>query len=154
MDLRVTDVRVWTEFFCLSIGTGGGFLWTLKWAFGYHKIWWISFIAEWLLASPEGLYIFHGVSWLVYWTQISIVIVYLRKPAVGFCPSLVCCSSQSSTSWTTLILSFHLQIGLFSTFLQKNCAYISYLHFYLLARFGTHGTILQLPNTPSRPDEL
>jgi hypothetical protein len=35
------------------IGTSGRLLWTRQWTFGFHKRRWISWLAEWLLASLE-----------------------------------------------------------------------------------------------------
>jgi hypothetical protein len=39
----------------LRIGTGGGLLWVRWWTFGFHKMRGISWLADNLLASQEGL---------------------------------------------------------------------------------------------------
>jgi hypothetical protein len=40
---------------CLRIGTDGGLLWMRQWTFGFHKMREISWLAEELLASQNGL---------------------------------------------------------------------------------------------------
>jgi hypothetical protein len=47
--------KVWTGFIWLRIGTSGALLRTRQWTFGFHKRWGISWLAEWLSASQEGL---------------------------------------------------------------------------------------------------
>jgi hypothetical protein len=42
-------------------------LWAWWWAFGFHKIQWISWLAEWLLASQE-LFSMELVSYICRWT--------------------------------------------------------------------------------------
>jgi hypothetical protein len=48
-------VAAWTGLIWLKIGTGGGHLWMRLWTFGFHKMWGISWVAEELVASQEGL---------------------------------------------------------------------------------------------------
>jgi hypothetical protein len=45
----------WTGSIWLRIGTGGGLLWIQWWTFGLHKMRGISWVAEGVLASQEGL---------------------------------------------------------------------------------------------------
>jgi hypothetical protein len=45
----------YTELLWLGIGTGGGLLWIRWWTLGFHKMRGISWVAEDLLASQEGL---------------------------------------------------------------------------------------------------
>ena len=45
----------WTGLICLRIGTGGGHFWMLQRTFGFHKMREISWLADELLASQEGL---------------------------------------------------------------------------------------------------
>ena len=47
--------EAWTGSIWLIIGTGGRLLWIRGWTFGFHKIREISWIAEDVLASQEGL---------------------------------------------------------------------------------------------------
>ena len=49
------DEGTWTGSILLRIGTGGGLLWRRWWTFGFHKMRRISWVAEDLLASQEGL---------------------------------------------------------------------------------------------------
>ena len=49
------NVGVWTGSNWLRMRTGGGHLWLRKWTFGFHKTRRISWLAENLLASQEGL---------------------------------------------------------------------------------------------------
>jgi hypothetical protein len=46
---------VWTWCIWLRIGTSGGLLWTRQWTFGFHRRRGISWLAEWMLASQQGL---------------------------------------------------------------------------------------------------
>jgi hypothetical protein len=46
---------VWTGSIWLMIGTGGGLLWMRWWNLEFHKMRWISWVGEELLASQEGL---------------------------------------------------------------------------------------------------
>jgi hypothetical protein len=62
MDLREIRWNVWTGCIWLRIGTSDGLLWTRLWTFGFHKRWGISWLAEWMLASEEGLCLLHEVS--------------------------------------------------------------------------------------------
>ena len=43
------------DYMWIRIGTGGGHLWKRWWTFGFRKMRGISWLAEELLASPEGL---------------------------------------------------------------------------------------------------
>ena len=52
---RKWDVGVWTGSIWLRIGTGGGHLGLRQYTFGFHKMRGISWLAENLLASQEGL---------------------------------------------------------------------------------------------------
>jgi hypothetical protein len=47
--------KLWTGFIWLKIGTGGGILWTRLSTLRFHKSRRIPWLAEWLLASQEGL---------------------------------------------------------------------------------------------------
>jgi hypothetical protein len=55
--INLQEVRwgAWIGFIWLNIGTGGALLWMLYWNFGFHKMGGISWLAEELLASQEGL---------------------------------------------------------------------------------------------------
>jgi hypothetical protein len=53
---------MWTGCICLGIGTNGRLLGTRNWSFGFHKRRGISWLAEWLLASPEELCSMDSVS--------------------------------------------------------------------------------------------
>ena len=53
--LRQWDLGVWTGSSWLGIVTGCGHLWMRWWAFGFHKMRGISWLAENRLASQEGL---------------------------------------------------------------------------------------------------
>jgi hypothetical protein len=55
MDQRKYGRKVWTGFICFRIGTSGRLLWRRQWTFGFHKRLRTSWLAEWLLASQEGL---------------------------------------------------------------------------------------------------
>ena len=50
------ECRAWTALICSRTGTGGGLLCILWWIFGFHKMLGVSWAAEDLLASQEGLY--------------------------------------------------------------------------------------------------
>jgi hypothetical protein len=54
MDLKLSE-WIWTGFIWLNIRTGGRLLWRLLWTFRFHKRQGISWLAEQLLASEEGL---------------------------------------------------------------------------------------------------
>jgi hypothetical protein len=45
-----------SESIWLRTGTGGGLLWIGWWNFGFHKMWEMSWVAEELLVSQEGLW--------------------------------------------------------------------------------------------------
>ena len=49
-------MRAWTGLVWLRIGKGGCVLWMRWWTFVLHKMWRISWLAEYLLASQGGLY--------------------------------------------------------------------------------------------------
>jgi hypothetical protein len=49
------DGGAWTGSIWLRIGTGGELLWMRLWTFGFHKIREISWVAQDVLASQEGL---------------------------------------------------------------------------------------------------
>jgi hypothetical protein len=49
------DGEWWTGSIWLRIAAGGGLVWMRWWAFGFHKMRGISWVAENLLASQEGL---------------------------------------------------------------------------------------------------
>jgi len=54
--LKKSVGRFWTTgLMCLRIGTGVALMWAQYWTFGFHKMRWISWTAEGLLASEEGL---------------------------------------------------------------------------------------------------
>jgi hypothetical protein len=55
MDLREVGWGAWTGSIWLRIGTGGGLLWRRWWTFGFHKMRGISWVAEDVLGSQEGL---------------------------------------------------------------------------------------------------
>jgi hypothetical protein len=71
MDLREIGWRLWTGFIWLRITTIGWLLWIRQWAFGFHKMLEISWVAERLLTSHEVLgsmeWVNEFVSWLVDW---------------------------------------------------------------------------------------
>jgi hypothetical protein len=47
--------EAWTELICLRVGTGGGRLWMQQWTFWFYKMGGISWLAEELLVSHEGV---------------------------------------------------------------------------------------------------
>ena len=49
------EMEAWNGLIWLKTGTGGGLLWMQQWTFGFHKMGIISWLAEKLLASQEGL---------------------------------------------------------------------------------------------------
>jgi hypothetical protein len=53
--LKKQSVRMRTWFIWLGRGSSCGLLWTWQWTFRSHRRWGISWMAEWLLASQEGL---------------------------------------------------------------------------------------------------
>jgi hypothetical protein len=55
VDLQELGWGAWIGFIWLRIGTGGGLLWVRESTFGFHKTRGISWLAEDLLASQEGL---------------------------------------------------------------------------------------------------
>jgi hypothetical protein len=55
MHLREVGWEAWTGLIWLRIGTGGELLWTRLWTFGFHKMRGISWVAQEVLASHEGL---------------------------------------------------------------------------------------------------
>jgi hypothetical protein len=55
MNFQDWDGEAWTGLIWLRIGTGGGRLWMRSWTFGFHKMQGISWLAEDLSASQEGL---------------------------------------------------------------------------------------------------
>jgi hypothetical protein len=70
---------VWTGLIWLWIGTGGGFLWTRQWTFGFHKMLVNSWVPAQQAASQEGLssmeLVFSGVGWCAgeYWRSDFVV---------------------------------------------------------------------------------
>ena len=55
MGFREVGCGAWTKSIWLRIGTGDGLLWMRYWTFGFHKMGDVSWLAENLLASQEGL---------------------------------------------------------------------------------------------------
>jgi hypothetical protein len=55
MDLREVGWRAWTGSIWLRIRTGGGLLWMRLWTFRVHKMRRISWVADDVSASQEGL---------------------------------------------------------------------------------------------------
>jgi hypothetical protein len=55
MDLREVGWGAWTGSIWLRTGTGGELLWMRLWTFGFHKMRGISWVAQDVLASQEGL---------------------------------------------------------------------------------------------------
>jgi hypothetical protein len=53
--LRTGGGNMWSGFIWLMTGTRDGFSWTHLWNVGFNKRRGISWLAEWLLASQEGL---------------------------------------------------------------------------------------------------
>ena len=47
--------RAWTGLIWLSTWTGVGHLWVREWKFGFHKMWGISWLADDMSPSQEGL---------------------------------------------------------------------------------------------------
>jgi hypothetical protein len=66
MDLREVGWWAWTGSIWLRIGTGGGLLWMRLWTFGSHKMRGISWVAQDVLASQEGLCSMEWVSKYVF----------------------------------------------------------------------------------------
>jgi hypothetical protein len=60
---RTGGVGAWAGLSWLRIGTGGELLWTRQWTFVSHKMRVISWPAERLLASPEGLCSVEVLAW-------------------------------------------------------------------------------------------
>ena len=55
MNFKERDGRAWTGLVWLRVGTSCRLLWTRYWTFVFHKMRWISWLAEEALASQEGL---------------------------------------------------------------------------------------------------
>jgi hypothetical protein len=55
IELQAVWTGAWTGLIWLRIGTGGGVLWMRQRSSGFHKMRGISWLAEGLLASQEGL---------------------------------------------------------------------------------------------------
>jgi len=111
MDLREIGWTLWTGFILLIIGTGGGFLWTQYWTFGFCKWQWISWLAVWLFASQGGLCSMELGSWLVgQWT------VRLKLPEIIAQKAII-----SLVIWMTVyideLLNFFFYPGAISPFL-------------------------------------
>jgi hypothetical protein len=62
MDCKEQGGKSWTRFIWLRIGSNGESFWTRWWNLGLHKRRGIYWLAEWLLASQEGLYFMELVS--------------------------------------------------------------------------------------------
>jgi hypothetical protein len=65
MDLQEVGWETWTGLVWLRIGTGGRHLWMRYWTFGLHKMLNMSWLAEDVLTSQEGLSSieFHEMGW-------------------------------------------------------------------------------------------
>jgi len=56
LDLKRVGCGGWVDWLIwLRMGTGGGILWKRHWAFGFHKMCGVSWLAENVLASQESL---------------------------------------------------------------------------------------------------
>jgi hypothetical protein len=83
MEFMKWDGRSWTGLIWLRIGTGGGFLWMRWWTSGFRKKWGISWLAEELLASQDGL-------WYVEWTAEDTLQVFVTEELIQYARCLNC----------------------------------------------------------------
>ena len=78
--------RVWTGLIWLRIGTFIGFLWMRWWTFELHKIRWISWLAEELLACQEVLcsvdLLFSVLQVLAWTTKLGGGVAFLNRTAI------------------------------------------------------------------------
>ena len=75
---KTWDVKAWIGLMWLRIGTGGGHLWMRQWAFGFHKMQGISWLAENRLASQEGLC---SMEWISKIFKTTPPVLYLYLPS-------------------------------------------------------------------------
>jgi len=54
-DPQETACEVMDRIQLVQLRTSGEPLWTRYWTFGFHKRWWIPWLAEWLSASQDGM---------------------------------------------------------------------------------------------------